>query len=255
MNRYLLFILTGAILLWSTSSFAAGPPGSLGENDGVNDNPHNLSLQSTTPGGETDILATNTTEICVFCHTPHGATAMSPLWGRPNPLGPNGDGTFPTFTQGVLGIASANIIVNSEYGQGEYPNGASKLCLSCHDGITALGVTVRGVDLLVSGSIGSIDLATSHPISFKYTSNYLAELDTFRGSTYTLPNTSVVPLDWAERVQCTICHEPHMDTKDGTYTLPFWRGAQKIDQTADYNRICEECHVTNYYPGLDHTIP
>lgn len=253
MKRYLLFIIIfGATLLWSATSHALGD-GTLGFGGGANDNPHNLSSQSSTPGGETDIKSTNSTEICVFCHTPHGATPNSTLWGRPDP-----DTTsFPTFTQGTLGIADASMLTRSEYGQGEYPNGASKLCLSCHDGITALGVTVRGVDLLVPGSIGGINLATSHPISFKYNdlANYLTDLNTLRGSTYSLPDEAIVPLDWDKRVQCTICHEPHFDTKDGTYTLPFWRAAQKTDQTADYNRICDQCHTTDYYPGIDHTIP
>lgn len=249
LHRSFTLFFTCAALFWSSICFAT--LGELGHNGGINDNPHNLSSQSTTPGGETDIKSTNSTEICVFCHTPHGATPNSTLWGRPDP----DTASFPTFTQASLGIADSSIVGRSGYGQGEYPNGASKLCLSCHDGITALGVTVRGVDLLVPGSIGTINLATSHPISFKYTADYLSELNTLRGSTYTLPDTSIVPLDWDNRVQCTICHEPHFDTKDGTYTLPFWRAAQKIDQTADYNRICDQCHTTNYYPGINHTIP
>lgn len=248
LHRSFALFFTCAALLWSAACFAA--TGELGDAGGINDNPHNLSSQSTTPGGETDIKSTNSTEICVFCHTPHGATPNSTLWGRPDPDASSYP--FPTFTQATLGIADSTIVGRSEYGQGEYPNGASKLCLSCHDGVTALGVTVRGVDLLVPGSIGTINLATSHPISFKYTANYLAELGTLRSSTYTLPTN--ISLDGDNRVQCTICHEPHFDTKEGTYTLPFWRGATG-NVAADYDAICEECHVTNYYPGIDHTIP
>lgn len=255
-RSFTLFFTCAALLLWSPSSIAA--PGELGDNGGNNTNPHNLSSLSgnaykavaqATPGKET--------QICIFCHTPHGATPQTTLWGRPDPTGPNGDGTFPLFTQGTLGIADSTIVDRSEYGQGEYPNGASKLCLSCHDGVTAMGVLSNGTEIEMTGNgltTGAINLATSHPISFKYTADYLTELDTFRGSTYTLPTT--IPLDDDNRVQCTICHEPHLDTNDGTYTLPFWRTAhKKPTQAEDYNAVCDECHVTNYYPGIDHTIP
>ena len=261
MKRYIFLLIAGATLLWNTSSHAAGPPGSLGEGDGANSNPHNLSavVGNTNPKKAlTQDPAGKEMQICIFCHTPHGATPSSTLWNRLNPTGPNGDGTFPLFTQGTLGIADSTIVVRSEYGQGEYPNGASKLCLSCHDGVTAMGILANGTEIEMTGNgftAGTINLATSHPISFKYTANYLTDLNTFRTSTYTLPTT--IPLDRDNRVQCTICHEPHLDTNDGTYTLPFWRTAhKKPTQAEDYSAVCDECHVTNYYPGtIDHTIP
>lgn len=260
LRRSFTLLLICTALLWSSNCLAA--LGELGDASGYNDNPHNLSIRST---GLNGIKSTNSTEICVFCHTPHGATPNSTLWGRPDPDGPFGG--FLTFEQnrvrdgsGVLGIAEATIVGSSKYGPPyEYPNGASKLCLSCHDGVTALGVTVRGVDLLVSGSIGEIHLDTSHPISFYYTSAIKNAINALpKSATYQMPNTSVVPLDWAERVQCTICHEPHFDTNDGTtYTLPFWRGAHnKPTQLDDYNAICDECHTpSGYYNGINHNIP
>lgn len=267
MYRSFTLLLTCAALLWSSICFAA--LGELGDNAGVNYNPHNLSSNSTTPVGETDIKSTNSTEICVFCHTPHGASPKSTLWRRPDPANM---GSFPTFDQtrvrdgsDVLGIAEATIVLSSKYGindaNNEYPNGASKLCLSCHDGVTALGVTVRGVDLEVSGTVmpvgnSRINLATSHPISFYYTSAIVTAINNLpKSATYTMPTT--VPLDGDSRVQCTICHEPHMDTKDGAYTLPFWRGATG-NVTADYNAICNDCHTAGYYTPTDgpsHNIP
>ncbi|MBI3597349.1 MAG: hypothetical protein HY203_09380 [Nitrospirae bacterium] len=77
-------------------------------------------------------------EVCVFCHTPHGASpsapGATPLWNRTVPLnsgyqiygGPNFDGT------------------NS--GQ---PQGVSLACLSCHDGTIALDSLIN-----MSGSGG-----------------------------------------------------------------------------------------------------
>jgi hypothetical protein len=264
LHRSFTLFFTCATLLWSTTGFAA--PGELGDAAGNNANPHNLSSLS-----QNTIESTNSTEICVFCHTPHGATPKSTLWGRPDPANM---GSFPTFDQtrvrdgsDVLGIAEATIVLSSKYGvndaNNEYPNGASKLCLSCHDGVTALGVTVRGVDLEVYGTVmpvgnSRINLATSHPISFYYTPAIVTNINALpKSATYTMPTT--IPLDWDNRVQCTICHEPHKDTKEGTYTLPFWRTAGKFaDQTADYNAICNECHTAGYYTpsdGRSHNIP
>jgi len=44
----------------------------------IRNTPHNLS--ATSPGS---VKATTETQVCVFCHTPHGATqGATPLWNR-----------------------------------------------------------------------------------------------------------------------------------------------------------------------------
>lgn len=77
----------------------------------------------------------NTTEVCVFCHTPHGGRASDastalPLWNRAMP-----DGTGYTMydSPNFDGKASQN-------GQ---PQGVSLACLSCHDGTI-------GIDALIN---------------------------------------------------------------------------------------------------------
>ncbi len=77
-------------------------------------------------GSKHDLSATNfygplggsSTEICVFCHTPHdkSATVDGPLWNRNIT-----DDTVFTMYNGTSGI----------------PNNATMVCLSCHDGIAA----------------------------------------------------------------------------------------------------------------------
>ncbi|MDQ1267713.1 MAG: hypothetical protein QG560_356 [Campylobacterota bacterium] len=64
--------------------------------------------------------AGSTTEVCVFCHTPHAANEDidGPLWNRQF----TDTGVF-TLYQGVAGT----------------PNNASILCLSCHDGVSGEG--------------------------------------------------------------------------------------------------------------------
>lgn len=264
MKRYLLFVITGAILLWNSSGQAVGVPGSLGENGGANSNPHNLSSLS----GNTKKALTET-QICIFCHTPHGARPQTTLWSRPNP---SSMGTFPTFAEpssvqdpsGILGINDAGISGTTLYGNNtspnEYPNGASKLCLSCHDGVTAMGILASGDELdMVGGAAIGIDLAVSHPISFVYNSTVQTYLNTLgKTDTYKWPTSAYLSTDSAGKtwVQCTICHQPHQDTKNATYILPFWRGAGTNDIT-EYNAICSACHTTTYNNATlpDHQYP
>jgi hypothetical protein len=273
-KRHLLFIITGLALLWSTSSHAV--VGELGDSDGYNDNPHNLSSLNNLSGNKQK--AVTETQICIFCHTPHGATPDSPLWGRPNPIGPVGG--FPTFAIASiqdpgpppnLGIDDATIIGTTGYvASGSYPNGASKLCLSCHDGVTAMGILANGkeIDMDMTGlgqgkALKVIDLSKSHPISFIYTQavetylNSVAATKLYNFIYYNAP-PKTIPLDKYSRIQCTICHEPHKSTKTGTYALPFWRmKGTGIDAAADYDNTCQQCHDTTYYtyPNPIHNIP
>jgi predicted CXXCH cytochrome family protein len=95
---------------------------------------HNLSTSG--PGG-THAATGGTSEVCVFCHTPHGATQAdqggsplrSPLWNRRVPAGT----TYTPYTSSSL---DAQAIVD---GFNNQPGGSSKLCLSCHDGTLAIG--------------------------------------------------------------------------------------------------------------------
>jgi len=83
---------------------------------------NNLSNVRAPAGGET--------EICVFCHTPHAAstTVAAPLWNRST--------VTTTYTRYTSPSLDANTILN---GFSDQPAGSSLLCLSCHDGMLALG--------------------------------------------------------------------------------------------------------------------
>lgn len=261
MNRYLFFIIFGATLLWHSSSQAVGE---LGEAGGANSNPHNLSAL---PGNTHPKKATTETQICIFCHTPHGARPQTTLWNR---LNPNTMGSFPTFAEpasvqdpsNVLGINDPGIVASdTHYGVNdatyEYPNGASKLCLSCHDGVTAMGILATGDEFEMANDFAvGINLAVSHPISFVYNQNVVTYLNTLGKTDIYKPFPTTAYLDGASRVQCTICHQPHKDTKRVGYILPFWRGAGNNDVT-EYNAICNACHTTTYnnvtFP--DHNYP
>jgi len=140
----------------------------------ISDTKHNLS---TTGPGTTK--SGSESQICVFCHTPHGAntTNVSPLWNRAT-----SNATYTAYSSESL---DAKTIQSGWSGQ---PLGSSKLCLSCHDGTIALGNVVNapgsglGSAISVAGAtsttmpagsdgytrlIGS-DLSNDHPISVTY---------------------------------------------------------------------------------------
>jgi predicted CXXCH cytochrome family protein len=98
---------------------------------------HNLG---TTPGSAGVNTFTGTAEICVFCHTPHGAdtTAVVPLWNRTLPA----PGTFQTYDS--LGTTSLD-------GKVAPVGSVSIACLSCHDGVTSMSAVINAPG---SGTIG-----------------------------------------------------------------------------------------------------
>ena len=178
--------------------------------------PHNLSASG--PG---KIKAASEQQICIFCHTPHNASVVQPLWNRQIP------------EQSYRIYSSATLI--AQVGQ---PTGSSKLCLSCHDGTIALGnVISRAQSINMVGASGPIpqgvtnlgtDLSGDHPISFKYDSN-LAGKDGNLIDPATLPQQ--VRLENGQ-VECTTCHDPHNDSR-GNFLV--------MDNTR--SQLCSSCHT------------
>jgi hypothetical protein len=59
---------------------------------------------------------------------------------------------------------------------------------------------------------------------------------------YVLPGPGY--LDSQQRMQCTSCHDPHVDTRvegAGGYGLPMW-AHYTGDENADYDDTCNACH-------------
>ncbi len=131
-----------------------------------------------------------TEEICVFCHTPHGAAngaGNPPLWNKTLPVGPY---TLYSSTTLDAGRATDGIAGSPSIGS------VSIACLSCHDGSLALNAVINApgsgltnptytagtwtagtgptpVDT-VTGRFGSgianlgTDLSNDHPIGIQY---------------------------------------------------------------------------------------
>jgi len=190
-----------------------------------------------------------TTEVCVFCHTPHGASRegvaiRAPIWNRKLSAD-----QYQMYDQ--VWSKSFEATPNDP----GRPTGYSRLCLSCHDGTIALGSVLNkggsgGLDgqydmeyptgQSPAGPFGSIpvgdgaasqntralgqDLRNDHPISMTFDTQLLSKDAEFvnpgppvhRPFTQSTP-TPLSPLRRAsgnnnnvyDSVQCTSCHNPH----------------------------------------------
>lgn len=99
---------------------------------------HNLGATNTAVSNHT----TGTTEICIFCHTPHGGdqTSTAPIWNRAMSTA-----TYTRFSS--LGRLT--------FDAKEAPIGAvSQACLSCHDGTQSIDSVINSSG---SDSIGMED--------------------------------------------------------------------------------------------------
>ncbi|RNC69156.1 MAG: cytochrome C [Desulfuromonadales bacterium] len=89
---------------------------------------HNLSSEA--PAGLNSVrhqASVTVDQICIFCHTPHHAQPAQPLWNKVNPTQ-----TFKMYTSSTTLTTVAKAVTA--------PGPESLLCLSCHDGRTAINV-------------------------------------------------------------------------------------------------------------------
>ncbi|MBI5482947.1 MAG: hypothetical protein HY888_00605 [Deltaproteobacteria bacterium] len=207
-------------------------------------NKHNLSSIGRTVGStvitsninlyQADPADARGKQICIFCHTPHSANVaeQAPLWNRAF----SSVVTFQRYTSTTLRIRH---ITEAQYGDGAQPNGASKLCLSCHDGVSRLGAVYTGPEITMAAGrdvitgLASFNPSTNkmltghHPVSFVYMTGFNVTAQT--GSIHsTLPASyRFVPLSSAGTVklfdtdrknngwmQCTTCHNPHQNQSE-----------------------------------------
>lgn len=166
-------------------------------------------------------------EICVVCHTPHNAdtsVAEAPLWNHAVTTADFTVYSSPTFDGGPSG----------------QPGGASRLCLSCHDGTVALDAFGGGAgtagNVIAPGDAAyiGIDLSNDHPISFIYDSA-LATSDGGLADPATansgLGGTIDADMLFAGNMECASCHDVHDNT-----IAPFLR----LSNAA--SAMCLTCH-------------
>jgi predicted CXXCH cytochrome family protein len=179
---------------------------------------HNLSISG--PG---TLTASTESRICIFCHIPHQkGSATRYLWNRSDPA----NAYIPYFSS----------TIKADVGQ---PTGASRMCLSCHDGTIALGAVasspteiplkggIRFMPLDSPSNLGT-DLSDDHPVSFVYDEMLSLDNRQLREPS-TLPPQ--VKLDEDNQLQCTACHDPHHNPY-GNFLV--------MDNTA--SALCRACH-------------
>jgi predicted CXXCH cytochrome family protein len=200
---------------------------SLAQNTSVVNSPHNLS--ATGPG---TIRATGEQQVCIFCHTPHNASPIQPLWNRNVPV------------SAYIPYSSSSL--DAKPGQ---PTGTSKLCLSCHDGTIALGSVVsRNQPIAMAGGMTTLppghkanlgtDLSDDHPISFVYDAA-LATKDPKLINPASLPPQT--RLDAQRELQCTTCHDAH-NNQFGKFLVMNNANSQ----------LCRSCHNTEHTEVASH---
>jgi predicted CXXCH cytochrome family protein len=188
---------------------------------GISVTKHNLSV--TGPG---EIKATLETRICVFCHTPHNATPLTPLWNRSLP-----PANYILYASSTLRAPQRQ------------PDGPTRLCLSCHDGTIALGNVLRPVGGIAMSSMITpdrpsyigINLNKNHPVAFSYSSS--------------LPNPELystpppgLKFYGTDDMHCTTCHDPH----DNTY-------GKFLVMDNRYSALCTKCHIMNGWTASTHS--
>jgi predicted CXXCH cytochrome family protein len=172
------------------------------------------------------------TEICNACHTPHQAdtdVSDAPLWDHEVRAGSG----FTPYPSG------AGTTMDTVPGQ---PSGISLLCLSCHDGVTAMdnfGGVTTGTAVMAATAAGyvGLDLANDHPISMSYTDGIAGTDGQLWPPTSTASGLGAnIDDDMLfgasnDQVECASCHDPH-----STAFASFLR----VDNAA--SALCLTCH-------------
>ncbi len=165
----------------------------------------------------------------MFCHTPHHAISDGPLWSRKS--------NITTY----IPYASTTIKANPEQ-----PKGASRLCLSCHDGTVALGVLNNNYQVSSLGRIPTdinpelnanlgVDLSTSHPVSMTYgLSSELHDRSTLQAKGIALSEDTYV--------ECNSCHDPH-NNQYGNFLVR--------DTSKEHDLLCRDCHNKSGWDNAD----
>jgi len=259
MKKYSLVLTILTVLLGATAWPAS--------QDSIVNSPHNLSISGPGP-----VKSLSESEICVFCHVPHRA-GVTPLWNR-------------QLSQAAY-ITYKSSTAKARPGQ---PTGASKLCLSCHDGTIAVGrLLSRPMPEPMGGSerirgrknLGT-DLSDDHPVSMSYNQALSARGASFKA----LPmQYGFVRTDEIGQVQCTSCHDPHnnrygdflvMDNREGRLCLTChnlrdwalsshnlsparWNGSGRNPwPNTSYDDVhtnaCANCHSVHQAGGKEHLL-
>lgn len=190
--------------------------------------PHNMGSKA--PGGQ----------VCIACHTPHGAPKSPLLWNHTLSAA-----SF-SWSDWTKTTGDTNLPTNISTW-----SGSTKMCLSCHDGTVDIGSIYMpasdfdATKIDADARIGAGgDLKGNHPVAIPYP--YNGAKNTYNGiTTGTLalgsgwvatPSNVKLYVDAAAAgpnnrgMECSSCHDPH-----GTANSDYLRDTGST--------LCLDCHV------------
>lgn len=230
-------LLTAALVMTSSMVYA-----------GIQNSAHDLSGIYPKVGGANQ----GSTEICVYCHTPHNAIKDVPLWNRNNPS----NGNFTLYNSPTLTTAAQ--------GSRFYDDSVSLFCMSCHDGVTKLGAFVNnpnttsggdqvrtaaqatGTNLTNYAALGT-NLKNDHPVGFSYASAQSEDSQSGTGglnaiatvkTKFNITATNYAPFYKAnagavtDTMECASCHKVHEPGASGNFL--------RVENTG--SALCLACH-------------
>lgn len=215
-------LLTAALLVLATVASAAS----------IKNSKHDLSTTSTSGGQK----SATTTEICVFCHTPHNPAQNVPLWNRTNP----GASGWTMYASPTLTASATAKLSGGKFDA----DSISLFCLSCHDGATAMGAmhnapAVPDVTPAMTNANATLgtDLSNDHPVGFDYVAAQAQDTGLKdKGDADTALGTGAFfggPLSSSpgNMIECASCHKVHDPAN-----APFLR------VTNAGSKLCLACH-------------
>lgn len=245
-NKFSSIMSCHLALLSSVAVLSLGVSGSaMAAVTGIANTKHNLSSSQTNAGFN---KTSTTAQICVFCHTPHGANTdkPGPLWNRNV-----GDGSAFTVYQSATMEATSALVATSP----------SLVCLSCHDGVQAmdsvinspgsgLGTGTMGPGSNWSGSRNTngvlngntvanlgTDLSNDHPIGIAYCGGGLSTvtgLGTCADADFNSITVGAGPTFWVEAKNSTLGSATAAGRQKGD--LPLYVANSKVSVE------CGSCH-------------
>jgi len=168
---------------------------------------------------------------CLYCHAPHSGLATgTALWNQKL--------TTTTYVPYISSTyhqkGNANPLLGSD----------SNLCLSCHDGTVAVGQTIAYGPMIISGTmngtdlIGAVDVNNQHPLQPQHPFSLVLPLQDSVDliSTLVQGKTGDPAVNLIKgNVECTSCHDPHVQNKDRVSTTFLVRDSSK-------GQMCLACH-------------
>lgn len=200
---------------------------------------HDLSAHSATSGPK----AVTELQTCMFCHAMHKPVQLDALWNR---VGAPTDFTFysSNYLNNYLGMKAPTMT--------DLNASKTKLCLSCHDGVTALGAvfsvapnTVEMTGGISASKVIGTNLANDHPVLYDVKPGAGPPAQPGTDPEIQLPPAGDAVKVYGEtnRVECTSCHDPH-DNTNGSFLVKSNANAA----------LCTSCHIKTGYTSSAHAV-